>query len=686
MRSMHFTAAVDPEWQPGERTDWEYYRGDLKASKITIRNPRPRIEFEIPILPRPPRYGASSAPPSGTIDLHLESDAHLDANQQAFIVDKVILPLEPFTELNDPRQRRAYYIIGWPDLPGARPVIDCTKAPEYVSPHAIEEWEYENFLRREEEKERAEAEAAIAAVAAAIAAEQDKGAAGSAGGDPRILLNGNKKPGRKPKNARLLEARAPTPQLDSEQEAMLARRKQHPSLSTPQKSRIAQLDAELEMDLLDSAGESMDEDEDAEDQVRRQLESEARSEIADTMDEYDVEDEVDLVRPGQAAPGFQSSSQTSSVRPPLSGQLGSFGCEKAPGFRSAHAPFRSSVQQHYTPQRHSEPVVPDRLSQTQRPLSTTPIPLPKRPEWASYSGVPSSSAQIPVPSIETRSPVQGRGQALKLAHAAPNPRPILSKMSSSAPPPLSNGNNGFTPTNSFTPFGRSLSRPPKRAAEDSKESPSLSTKVKTERRKKAPKLSQTPPISRLPGDLTAESQVPAKPQPEQEYVVKRLEGDSILDGIHYFRVRWEGDWPADQNPTWEPAENISAKLVKGYLKRKADKEAKQRAKNTPPVKDAATGVRQHSSNAESKQKHNALKDWASQLNYSSVSEAFEGQAELDQTGQTWEGDGAHIADELAGEADDFLIVDQKRSQEAAAEKRKSFIALRAQVESELAKI
>ncbi|KAK7951398.1 uncharacterized protein PG986_007126 [Apiospora aurea] len=70
----------------------------------------------------------------------------------------------------------------------------------------------------------------------------------------------------------------------------------------------------------------------------------------------------------------------------------------------------------------------------------------------------------------------------------------------------------------------------------------------------------------------------SKPEPQFEpaWEVKRLEGHRIsdVDGqlVRFFKVRWEGDWPPSENPTWEPEENLHPGLVKQYLKKKAKAE------------------------------------------------------------------------------------------------------------------
>ncbi len=58
-----------------------------------------------------------------------------------------------------------------------------------------------------------------------------------------------------------------------------------------------------------------------------------------------------------------------------------------------------------------------------------------------------------------------------------------------------------------------------------------------------------------------------------EWEVKELLDDRwvIEQGVkaHMYLVLWAGDWPADQNPTWEPAENVQDQgLVKRYQHKK----------------------------------------------------------------------------------------------------------------------
>lgn len=635
-------------WIPGE-VNWDYYRSDLNVSKMAIKAPRPIINFEIPVKPQLPRYRPGSGPPSQPVELRLKDDS------TAFIIDKVILPP---TDLVDPRQRRAYYILGWPDLPAARPVVDCAKALEYVAPYVIEQWEHKDFLRREAEKEQAETEAALAAVAEAIAAEKGKAVVGA-----NTLHNGKKKPGRKPKNARRQQARLPTPQLDSEQEELLAKRRQGPSLSTPQKkeSRIAQLEAEMEMGPLDHSDEFAESDE----EIRRQLETELLREPATSLG-GEEEDDVDLLQAGTGAPNVASFSRGGSVIPPAREAAVQQRRNKFPP-KLSHSAGASSQQQ------RSSYIMTSHPSQIQRPVSTTPIPLPKRPGLSYTSNVMLSHRPSAVPSTELRT-LSMQGQVKKADLATPvlkSGSQIVQAISpSSSAQAFNGGHGGFTPTNSFTTIGGHFPRPPKRPADespfarDSNEGIPSSAKTKGDRKKKAPKLLQPP----SPSGPAAE--VHHMPEAEQEYVVKRLEDDSIVDGIHWFKVRWEGEWPPDQNPTWEPRDNISADLVKSYLKRKAEK-----ARNASVTSKGGPG----SSRGKPKEKRQStLQQWASSFNYSSVSEAFEGQAELDQINQhTYDNHRAEEDDndELGGDAEEFLVVDKRKAdkgKKAEAESRKSF--------------
>lgn len=687
---------------------WERFGADLKTSKMVIKRPRPSLRFHIPI-PAYARYEPGRGAPPPRVDLQLGHDTN------ALIHDKIILPPSVVAPPGDPRQRRVYYIIGWPDLPAARPVVDATRILDYVSPRALEDWEYRDSQRRRAQEEEAVKEAMEAAAAAAK---------GKAPAVPytEFLPNGKKKPGRKPKHAKMNQVRAPTPQLNSEQEEDLARRKSVPSLSTPQKGRVAQMYAEMEM--LDVTEDSADNDQD-EDQ--KMIHLGAEDEAWDLHDNREADrsvkpEAVDLLKASSAVSSVENLSRTSSqssVPPPPSQKRTTSkasstargskprSVQYTPSISSAKqrrppAPSTSSAQQQRPPATAAAsghiPAI-----QSHKPISTTPIPLPPHPVFRSKISQPSPFQTLKSTFGSNSIPTSH----LQKASSAPTPikSGIDTTMTQSSPTvPLSGSyaNGGFTPTNGFTPIGR----PPKRSAngspprgDDDGPASTPSTTAAKKERKKAPRLSRPAPENKLKAGPAAKlaEEVPV----QQEWVVKRLEGHDVVDGVHYFKVRWEGDWPPEQNPSWEPQENISATLVRKYLKRESGRPAAQKTKTaTAGPSGSGSGRRTHTSQ-EKKQtqpQQTTLAQWVK--GYSSVSEAFEGQAELEATtslrgsggdgglnggaapaGQSGGGD-----DEYDDNGDELLVVDEgeaRQQQKAAAERRKS---LGAQVMAQFASL
>lgn len=63
-----------------------------------------------------------------------------------------------------------------------------------------------------------------------------------------------------------------------------------------------------------------------------------------------------------------------------------------------------------------------------------------------------------------------------------------------------------------------------------------------------------------------------------EWEIQRLEDMQMYEAeggglVRYFRVRWAGNWPANQNPSWEPEENLPSILVTKYLKKAPEKQS-----------------------------------------------------------------------------------------------------------------
>ena len=90
------------------------------------------------------------------------------------------------------------------------------------------------------------------------------------------------------------------------------------------------------------------------------------------------------------------------------------------------------------------------------------------------------------------------------------------------------------------------------------------------------------------------AQKPVKPvNGEPLWEVQRLEDMAIYDvqgqGIgRYFKVRWAGDWPDDQNPSWEPEDNIPDHMVRNYFQR--GKGRKEKGENKRALPKQATSI------------------------------------------------------------------------------------------------
>lgn len=67
-----------------------------------------------------------------------------------------------------------------------------------------------------------------------------------------------------------------------------------------------------------------------------------------------------------------------------------------------------------------------------------------------------------------------------------------------------------------------------------------------------------------------------------EWEVQRLEGVKVEEKngekMRYFKVRWKGNWPPDQNPSWEPEDCIDRATVKAFLKLRKQKKKENAAK------------------------------------------------------------------------------------------------------------
>ncbi|RYP70870.1 hypothetical protein DL770_008183 [Monosporascus sp. CRB-9-2] len=454
---------------------------------LSGRVKKSRIEIPLPSKPRPYRPG--DGPALAPITLALKSDT------DAFIVDKRVLPGEP---VHGELKLEMYYVVGWPDLPAGRVVINAKQIYDYVSPRTLEDFEYKLTIEREEEQERQETEEAKRrAKAAAKAAASSTSATPKTPKEPTLTVKGKKR-GRPSKADLLARSVAQQTSVDENVEVPLPPMSTSgPSLSTPQKKLATATPATVDTDDAEGIDEreeeaaNIEDDSDTGDAIFNQLYLEA------TAFDRTREASIQEVTAEEIPP---LKLQAASPQEPINGKLG---------------------------------------------LSTPSRPRPQ--------------------------PQTSQTRAASHPKSEPTQKTTLQHY-------------GFTPAARSS--GKWPSPTPKPTQPTVKADPDIPLKTPT-----------TSKSSRKRKRVVSE---------EPLWEVERLEGDKTeeVDGVQtrFFKVLWKGDWPPDENPTWEPEENIPRKLIKVYLRRKAGKSDHRspsvKGSHTPKAKRPPPPVRKYSSVAE----------------------------------------------------------------------------------------
>ncbi|KAI1408715.1 hypothetical protein F5Y13DRAFT_171597 [Hypoxylon sp. FL1857] len=590
-----------------------------------------RSQLEISVHSKPPPYRPGDGPPLAPLRIVPEGDS------TAFIVDKRVLP---GTTANGELQLQMYYVVGWQDLPAARVSVLATKIHEYVSPRAVEDFEYKALLERDEELERQEAEKRRKAEE--IAARKKKLKSTSATATPAMPStpsgHGQKRRGRPSKaelQARQLSQQAGVGKSKSIEIALPSARTAGPSLSTPQKKRSGE--------IMTTDAEEIDEA-DPDDAIYRQLCGED-GEAAEDMDVDENEEGEDILAgniPNTMSTGLEIRSYARSLWLNKDSTLfkranGSLALKASTSHIPVPEVLRSNKQFPQPPppppppvppkplgdqpQRTPIPVPPPLTSTTTLPTSkpsdgkysTTPVPVPT--PFGSKKEVPRPKPSEPTTKNELQSKVRPEASYKFSTTPIPVPswpRPTGGKVEQTAsiptpqPPKASPEHHGFTPAaRSSGKWPSTFSQSPNKS---SQASPSGSQRNSTEHK------------SSSQSKRTPKSKQRAEEEKGQVWVVERLEGDRIVnvDGRHerYFKVRWEGNWPPNQNPSWEPEENLPPVLVKQYLKRKASRRSSTSLSKHDYDYTPGRSTSQH--------------PLALKRKYSSVAEAFAGEDDLDE--------------------------------------------------------
>ncbi|OTA97508.1 hypothetical protein M434DRAFT_384556 [Hypoxylon sp. CO27-5] len=570
-------------------------------------------QVEIPMHSKPPPYRPGDGPPLAPITIVPEDDS------TAFILDKRVLP---GTTANGDLQLQMYYVVGWRDLPAARVTILATKIHEYVSPRQVEDFEYKILLERDEEIEKQEAEKKRKAEA--IAAKKKKLKSTNAittpttPGTPRGP--GQKRRGRPSKaelQARQLSQQASVGKSKNIEVALPPASTSGPSLSTPQKKRAGEIITDVEEDI---------DEPDPDDAIYKQLCGEDMDVDENEEDEDEDEDILSGNIPKSMSTGLEIRSYAKTLWLNKESTLikranGSLALKSSTSHVPVPEVLRSNKQ---IPQPPPKPLG----SQPQR----TPIPVPH--PFKSTTTVPTpklfdgkcSAASAPVPTslASKKDPPRAKPCGVRYSTTpipVPSwPRPISGKTEKPTPNPPQQPPKASPPPHGFTPAARSSGKWPSPAPQSPGDKSSQLSPIGSQRKS-----------SSQPKRTPKSKQNSAEEEQDQKWVVNRLEGDRIviIDGRRkrYFKVRWEGDWPPNQNPTWEPEENIPPALINQYLNRKASR------RNT--ASSSTNGNR----NNNTPRKSTPRQPLTLKRKYSSVAEAFAGDDDLDELRISAESDG-----------------------------------------------
>lgn len=385
------------------------------------------------------------------------------------------------------------YIVGWDDLPAARILVPAMRILDYVSPRALEEWEYNFEEELEEERKQLLEDKAMEKVAQAQAQTSKAASAGA----------GKKNRGRPPTHKHTQIAAGAVAVAETEEEGARARLKAGTmSLSTPKKTRMADFDG-----ISDGEGSPT-----------RRVERGAES---DTV-MHDAGD--------------------------ASADVSTRGHSQAPEIRAAAL--------------LDEDIIPAHIPKV------TPVPLPLQPRASTHF------EQRTLPNMfstwAARGGVSGTASTASFRTSTPAPLPVLPPLRPSNTAPLAK-TPSFHTINSHTNNARphSSSSLPALTTEPLPQRPEPSTASK-------PNPSPRPRSEATTASRASQKKKKKKPPLLDEngvtvWTVKRIEDEAVFEiegqGLKtLYKVRWEGDWPPEENPTWEPAENLPKSLLRNWLK------------------------------------------------------------------------------------------------------------------------
>ncbi|EGX95275.1 Chromo domain [Cordyceps militaris CM01] len=538
------------------------------------RPPKRRIIIELPS--RPADYVPNSGPLLRLPFLQPPADS------TAYIDDRILLPPAGLAAADGrPLPKRMKYIVGWWDLPAARLLVPAMDVLDYVSPHALEEWEYKMELELD----------------AAVVAETEGGSGGEQGRLHGGAMGSLSTP-RKRKRKEFLESgsseESPSEQLRLD--VARAKRARELDVAVPHPLRpvpVAPMAPVAPMVLDDGARLHT-----AKNQLLK------RPGVAPPMT-------MPLV---SAAAATKSRPASPAVRLPLAKARErdiARPSTSEQGKLSMRDPARQSTSESVKPHKrdpveHTKQSMRDPAKQAMRdPTKTSTRELAKPSKRDSVEPGKLSMRDLAKP--YTRDPAKQSISDL----AKPSMRE-QTKTSMRDPARLSMGESAnlsirnpakpstHTKQHSSRPMTEYLSAvpkhpvPPQPSAQRPSKRPSETHAEKSHPRPHAqPKYRPHVAQKKKPSRSHARSRSPDRSKGKQpalpifsdsdsdepDWAVECLEDMELYDVegrglIRYFKVRWEGDWPPDQKSTWEPEENIPDHLVREFCRTVAEQKRK----------------------------------------------------------------------------------------------------------------
>ncbi|EFW99914.1 chromatin organization modifier, chromo domain containing protein [Grosmannia clavigera kw1407] len=533
----------------------------LKGRKSLRTKKKLQTEFEIRIYDQP-HYVAGQTPPQPPITLVPPRDT------DAFIIDKVVTPFYVLPEEERTVRRVLNYVVGWPDRPLERLLVPCTQILDYVSPRELEDWEYTRMLRDQREIDDAETanesettqapaggdgphhhqkRRRVSPSGGSNAEEYDappikhpRGPRRKQRGRPRHVTNA-------PESTEAVAAIATTAVASTTSTTKTLETPGTPSshllaqslpplgagnqrtglpLTLPVPLPFQQLAEKLDGESSNEGGEPVG----AENPT-----------AASTTDDGDSSDRVDET--GDDWPG-------DDVSVPVTGIFSGIDTTSTVSRDTYEDSTRREVADLPPVETLCSPINNIPGAKTTQLQADLPQPRHKTPHRVSYVPPPLVPILKPEPKITPILPPKTPNMSSQSSSQSINPFSTMAAAGAGTQPSQKRKHQEFSAPGAslWTPIPQPVGLNQTEFTVDGSTADADADEVKGE---------DLYEVDCLEDDFIA----PA------DDGTGDMSGNEKSEPVRYFLVRWKGDWPPDQNPTWEPADNLPPRMVRHYLKK-----------------------------------------------------------------------------------------------------------------------